>query len=619
MENLDEDVIRSLDVSLIFAAKHAYIRKLNPTAEFAKIPGILGDILFSFSSLSKVQEHLRTSWNERGSWERFQATRSILEAHARVFGTIRIGPNSVSGMLQNLLLDFKRKGYLIDRHQLEIETRKYVGSESGASIPKITAFGIATRNRPEPLKRALESYLGNFKKFDRNPRVIVVDVTPEAFIQNLNREVCAGVSSLFDRKIEYIGVQERNELIEKFSNGDSERRKVLKFCLFGVDGLGHTYGLARNALLLATRGELLFSVDDDSVCTQFRTKKFENKIMFHPKGATFLPQEVHQFWTRDQAKASLEAVDFDVLAAHESVLGQTQGQALLHHLARHPDAQISNLDESVISEIRMNRGPILLSFNAHVGDSGSGPGLHNVLQAGDDTNFKDRWDPDRLKMKITSRELTKASDHIKICADGPCMTIFYGLDNRKALPPFFPHFRLEDLIFKEMLMKIRPDSKLAYVPWALEHSPMEVRPQSSIASVHDTGITTHEILNVIMGESSISGSISDRFMLGREQIAAGIDEFVNLPFDTYKTRLTEAIMERKFLNYSNNKEQFKRIKNNLSRDLSNSVDQYLKSIEKSLCQPLLLADLQSGPGTARQREELSRQMLGQMAEALRFF
>lgn len=50
-----------------------------------------------------------------------------------------------------------------------------------------------------------------------------------------------------------------------------------------------------------------------------------------------------------------------------------------------------------------------------------------------------------------------------------------GLDNRALLPPYFPLFRNEDLLFGMALQFLHPDSLMLDFPWALPHIPMKER------------------------------------------------------------------------------------------------------------------------------------------------
>ena len=155
-----------------------------------------------------------------------------------------------------------------------LQNREGLGASLAAAVgtppmpPKITSVGIPTANRPEVLQRALESYLPHFQAHQRSVRIIVSDDSRDAALAERNRAVAAEAAQKHSMTVQYLGAAERQALIDTHAHGDAQRRKALEFLLVDADGLGQTYGMPRNALLLATQGEMLFCADDDTLCRE---------------------------------------------------------------------------------------------------------------------------------------------------------------------------------------------------------------------------------------------------------------------------------------------------------------------------------------------------------------
>jgi len=57
----------------------------------------------------------------------------------------------------------------------------------------------------------------------------------------------------------------------------------------------------------------------------------------------------------------------------------------------------------------------------------------------------------------------------------PFMSQITGVDNSHLLPPYFPAFRGEDVLFGAMLISMHPQSVALEYPWNVPHLPLETR------------------------------------------------------------------------------------------------------------------------------------------------
>jgi hypothetical protein len=614
---LQEPVVRSLETYFFTAKGVSQVRRYG-AGNSDSYPPLVIEALSKLDSLAPLNDQLdqaSADWN----WKiRLAQLAPLITAHQARFGKVPITRNWTQNLLTSLLLDLRAKGYLVNRPEFIRELQSILPPDAIRERP-IGVFGIPTRDRPESLRRALESYLTHFQKFGRSPRIVVADVSTLPAAWEANQTTVRELSSRFGIKIEYLGPEERDALIEERSGGDPEKRRALTFCLKGVAGVGHTYGLGRNLLMMATRGERCLSVDDDTLAHQFRSKTYRHDLRFFRESEEHR-QTVTYFTGRDEAKGSLDFVEADLLAPHEALLGHSSGAALVRHLLGETDGAFSGLNHLSYRDLALGRAPILMSFSGLVGDTGGGTGLDFLFHPGVRTG---RYRNDRagLHALMQSREITKISDESRVFSNGPSMTIFYGYDHTRDLPPFMPHFRMEDALFKDMLKKIRMDTRLAYVPYALEHAPMKVRANTNIVSPHARHFTMQELIGAILKTASVMPEPSDDFTEGRRQLARALTDFAEQPLSLYRRRLTEMLLTEKLQKLANEKEAFRIARPGLPQDVQNQTADVLKNTERELSGPVPIAELAllRDPTTAPRAEEMTRQMILEMARALLHF
>ena len=126
----------------------------------------------------------------------------------------------------------------------------------------------------------------------------------------------------------YAGKKEKTHFIEELvrtAKGDGLPEEAVAFALFGDEAFVHTFGVNRNACLLATPGELSLMTDDDIVCQPAMPEE--------PIKALFLDSLmeplVNNFYAdRKQLTESVRTTEVDVLSCHEKLLGRTIGGCL---------------------------------------------------------------------------------------------------------------------------------------------------------------------------------------------------------------------------------------------------------------------------------------------------
>jgi len=127
-------------------------------------------------------------------------------------------------------------------------------------------IGIPTRNRPAMLSRAVASYVENTKCVGRDIRFVVSDDSDSEQLRKDNvRQLCS-IKATYGVDIVYAGWQEKREFANAMWLSGALPRDVIEFALFGIAGLNTSPGACSNGLLLHTVGDMLLSVDDDTIC-----------------------------------------------------------------------------------------------------------------------------------------------------------------------------------------------------------------------------------------------------------------------------------------------------------------------------------------------------------------
>ncbi len=251
-------------------------------------------------------------------------------------------------------------------------------------------------------------------------------------------------------------------------------------------------------------------------------------------------------------------------------------------------------------------------MNGLVGDSGSGPSLGFLYAKGEDENrfLKDLETGAKLS---TSREITKIAAIHSIARQGPCMTTFYSYDNRDLLIPFFPHFRMEDSIFKTLNLAYQPHSRLAYLPFALEHSPVENRKIAEIVAPIDATISSHDILETVLELTGVSSSYLAALPANerKKRLLTTCLNFLESDFTFYRRILSEVIISKKFNMASQKRSLLQMRKRKLPRAVFEMLNGALVKTEELLSGPNPLADralfaIEKDP---KKVEELQRHML----------
>jgi hypothetical protein len=331
----------------------------------------------------------------------------------------------------------------------------------------ISSLGIPTRNRPDSLRRCLESYAQCAHDFDRTITFVVVDESNQEETRQTNMQTLAEVKRQFGAECYYIGPREKQELAELIAQEGNLPAEVVNFALLNVENCPVSTGTSRNALLLSTIGDLTVQVDDDTQCRLAPGRVLEDGVTLTSVS------DATRFWTFAQGDDEslcdrVERKDF--FAVHEQLLGKLVGNCLKSHSGK--DVKMDAAKSSFFRKLDQPNARVLSTFLGTYGDSGLGHFFNFMVLEGESR----KWllsSESNYRYAICTRKAMRAVTNPTITEGTLCMAMNLGLDNRELLPPFTPVQRNQDGVFGK-LMRAR-SGFYGYLPWMIQHRASEDR------------------------------------------------------------------------------------------------------------------------------------------------
>jgi len=253
--------------------------------------------------------------------------------------------------------------------------------------------------------------------------------------------------------------------------------EVVRFALLGDEQYGSSYGAARNALLLHSKGEVCLQTDDDMIGSLATIPEITSGLRLHSRG------EVNEYWffkDHEAVLASLTFIDADILGVHEQVLGKKLRTCLSALGDDDRELCFDEIDYEFLKNMCSPEARVAVSFTGIAGDSGSRIYLHRLLSEGN-TYERLVHDAQEYRVKLNTHQILRTSRQPTISDDIFCMAGSMGLDNRVLLPPFMPTFRSEDGVFSSILKKCLTSAYRGLLPHLVLHAPPVPRPPSSDA------------------------------------------------------------------------------------------------------------------------------------------
>ncbi|WOJ92980.1 hypothetical protein R0135_14485 [Congregibacter variabilis] len=331
---------------------------------------------------------------------------------------------------------------------------------------------VITCDRPEAVNRLLESMLrsGNLSRHDA---LYLVDDSREESNRIANRELVDTFNLRSAKDMQYFGAAEQRELQDKLIAALPEHEQGIRFLIDPEQWTGYkTYGRSRTLALLLSVGYRAIVLDDDVTCQAILPPVQE-------EGVSFTGQRQAAFYQdRETLIAQGMPAEFDPLSGHLQCLGQSLGHSLSELAGGELDSQWLQNTNAAMLNVLDPTSPVLVTQSGAWGDPGTG-GAHWTLNLDERSIERLVNAPHGMVNAVENRcnwlGCTRPTLH-KMAF----MSQMTGLDNSHLLPPYFPAFRGEDLLFGTMIETMYHHGAVLEYGWSVPHLPLDDRSHMSI-------------------------------------------------------------------------------------------------------------------------------------------
>lgn len=387
-----------------------------------------------------------------------------LAGHAAHLASTRPELNGNQAMAASVLENLKGAGMLLRA----AEIRTSLAQPAPRQLPPTRVF-IITCDRPAAVERLLESMLRN-AQLSRHDALFLVDDSRVQANRDANSEAVARFNLRSPRELFYLGVQAQQQLMSGLVQALPAHTAGVHFLLDPGPWQGEkTYGRSRNLCLLMSVGYRALVMDDDILCQAVLPPLADTGVGIGSGG-----MRQAAFYGSEQALlAAGEPAGFDPLSGHASLLGSNLGHAL--QAANNGPLAATQLHQvnAALANVLTAESPVLVTQCGSLGDPGTG-GVHWASNLGDDSVKRLLAAPMGMTAALEQRTCWLGSSRPNFFKM-PFMSQLTGLDNSRLLPPYFPAFRGEDLLFGAMLVAMHHHSVSLEYPWSVPHLPLEQR------------------------------------------------------------------------------------------------------------------------------------------------
>jgi hypothetical protein len=402
-------------------------------------------------------------------------------ASCRVFATLPEHAHRVAQHMHFSLAEATRcievlveKGLLVSQREIITAIRSH--AREPASKPAVTSLVIPTRNRTDTLRRGLRSFIHNRNTFARKYQIVIADDSERTAAAS-TRSMLHGLLTTCGVRIHYASIEDREAYAVELAKEAQVPDEIVEFAILNPYACSISTGACRNTLLLATSGEMIVSVDDDTICEIAPVPESEHGIGLSSFSYDTAGQEdpiEHYFYTDfESARDSVEFEQRDFVALHEQLLGRDVADCLLEFsVGESPN--LGYLRTALLRNIERRKSGVIATTMGFVGDCATDWPGYMVFLSGRAHERLTRSE-EFYRMALQSRQVITTPRQMTIW-DGPVVrTMNIGLDNRVLLPPFLPVYRAQDAVFGAILRLCFPETAQGLLPWILVHAPAETR------------------------------------------------------------------------------------------------------------------------------------------------
>ena len=338
------------------------------------------------------------------------------------------------------------------------------GRGGGGGGGTIETIGIPTRERPEALRRAVESYARDIAGAGRAIEIVVVE-GGDGDAAARSREIVRDVARRSGIRVRHADRAARVRFAEEVAALAGVDPDVARAALAPSAGSTFSAGASRNALLLDASGTCALQVDDDTVCEP-RAAPAEAAAL-----ALRSFEDPTEIWFDGGAGSGGEARP-GVAALHERLLGMQAVDAVRRAVAG-GGVDPARASSGLLARIAAG-GRVACTQLGLRGDSGMGA-MGYLLTIGQPSRGRLLASEATYREAVEARRLTRAVTAETLTDQELCMTYAIGLDARAPLPPFPATHRNEDGLFGSVLAACEPEAVFGHLPFTIGHEPEEPR------------------------------------------------------------------------------------------------------------------------------------------------
>jgi hypothetical protein len=468
----------------------------------------------------------------------------------------------------------------------------------------ITTIAVITADRPQILRRGLESFARHLDAHGQPARLLVVDGSRDEGAQAANQRVTAELARSSRRTIDYVGPVEAAALQERLAAAAGAPRETLDFAL--TPG---AIGANRNLVLLFTAGEHVLMADDDIVCEPWTRNGRAGGVALWGHSE---PQDSEFFPTRDDARHAVTPRSGDVVATHAAVLGRRLPD-LLSASGEAPD--LGEGCSHLIGALVDRRAPALrLTFTGIAGDSGTYCPYTRLFVSGP-TQARLASSREVFERALRSREVVRAVSRTTLTHDSRCMAGCMGLANTSLLPPFMPAGRNEDGVFGAMLTALDPLALFAHLPIGVVHDSGRppVYEDRSMRSASESRVSD---LLMLLARTAVQGALDADPSARLARLAGALADLAAFAPSSFSQYATRVLLDARA-------QQLARIEMMVGRPAEYppywraALEEYRRTITRSLARPDFFLPIEfQGAGGVEAGFERLRRCVGQFAGVL---
>ncbi len=387
--------------------------------------------------------------------------------------------DTVAGHARRLCAEFSNLSGQIEGVQKTLEQLRANGffleattvtsrlNESTSKQRKPTRVFIITCDRPAALERLLESML-SVSGLAQYERIWLVDDSRSEENRELNRDAMERFNIKSAASIGYFGQAEQIEFLDQLIAAEPEHESGLRFLLDRNGWEGQpTYGRSRTLCLLLSVGARAIMMDDDILCRAVAPAVPEKGIAVgqeHGREASF-------FSDRESMMDIAVRLSESPLDLHTRYLGASLGETLQGLNDGPFTADQLATGNAAMANVWRADSPVLITQCGAWGDPGTS-NVHWALELGEFSTSRLLSAPQGVTAAIENRAVWLGSPRPTIIKMA-FMSQMTGVDNSALLPPYFPAFRGEDLLFASMVEAMHPRAAVLEHGFAVPHLPEE--------------------------------------------------------------------------------------------------------------------------------------------------